>query len=152
MSITLLFFPLLLFIKFTLGQSRSIVDREVGKVLMLREELKAAEAILRGLQDRDHNAEDYDVEQALGDARAEVETLKGKLAAAERRLGPHGQRLRLDQAIKDPMLAAKLNAFALKERLRQRLVHRKFEYAKLESSARRHVLGASSLTHQFDYS
>ena len=125
-------------------QSAKLADKEIFDVLALMESLKRYE----------EEKESYDQALQTGDypdglSAVELSTLleevqknikKGKKAVANKKgkLSVDG-RLNLSKLIGNEFLKSRMNALALKQRLRDRLRNRKFELANLEHAYRKTV-------------
>ncbi len=90
-------------------------------------------------------ATDYEYAQAelqLEPAREEWKKAREKLRVKRKALGVSGN-AKLSTLLNNPYIAARQNAIAVKQRLRERLQHRKFELDPLERAHRRKALGMS---------
>ncbi|KAJ3710346.1 hypothetical protein DFJ43DRAFT_1009274 [Lentinula guzmanii] len=100
----------------------------------LRDRVSALEDVLS-----DINSEDYqvaEVEGKLPDLRGKLAQVQAKLIRQEQLLGVVGQQQYRHLAT-SPFMALRMNAHALKVRLRNRLTSRKFERDRIERSFRR---------------
>lgn len=85
-----------------------------------------------------------DAETRLASARSDLERTVANLRAKEQLLGVN-ERAQLDRLLNNPFIAARMNARALKIRLRERLRSRKFELERLERTFRKQVNGQKTL-------
>lgn len=81
-----------------------------------------------------------DAEVRLTRTRTDLERTVANLRNKEQLLGVN-DRAKLERLINNPFIAARMNARALKIRLRERLRSRKFELERLERSFRKQVNG-----------
>lgn len=83
-----------------------------------------------------------DLERRLDAARSSLQQAEAKVRAKELSLGLAGK-AKLQQLINSPFINARMNALAIKIRLRERLCARKFELDPVERVYRRQVNGLS---------
>lgn len=74
---------------------------------------------------------------------AKIEQMRVKIMKMEEVIGQGTTKATLDEAKRDPFMAARLSAHGIKERLISRIQARKFELSKLAQSSGRPALGKS---------
>ncbi|KAJ3722681.1 hypothetical protein C8R42DRAFT_579935 [Lentinula raphanica] len=124
-------------------QSRNAAKKAVKEALRLRDVRDALKDRVRRLEEivTDVDAEPYEVEEARVDLKEQALKLRKAdkdLLAKERALGVEGK-AEYREVASSPFIAARLNAKAVKVRLREKLKARKFERDRLERSFRRQM-------------
>jgi hypothetical protein len=129
-----------------LGQSKTKGQKLVDDLLAKRQELKTAQTQIGNLEERLNRGEESTISYLLIQSELEqlfksIERLAEHIKMGENKLGipadaPTGTVL--DVQFK-PFFVAKMNARALKHRIRTRIVEYKFEHRKLERSYQAHV-------------
>lgn len=131
------------------GQSKLAGKREVETILLLEQNLKSSRQQLRLLETQLSNdtalhyttvETSLEIQEVREACNQLSDTIRKKRAA----LGV-GQRTALRQMLEDEFLQLRVNALALKTRIRDRLRQRKFEREPLERSYR-HIRNGSSHT------
>lgn len=125
----------------------------IERTLQLRKARDILKNRIRELEDTiaDELSEDYAIAEAelsLPEARARFENSVGQVQAAEQALGVN-DRAKLKRLVNDPFISARMNARALKIRLREKLRFRKFELDRLERSFRHQVNGKFHLQRKY---
>jgi hypothetical protein len=130
-----------------LGRTRNQGKDAVSEAIRLR---KARDLLRKRVQEQeniilDPSVSDYhfcDVELRLAEAKKALSSAESRVHASESALGVK-ERTKLEKLLGSPFIAARMNARALKLRLRERLCSRKFELDRIERSYRNHVNGMS---------
>ena len=124
------------------GQSRNKGQQAIEAILALqksRDAYKTRISDLERLLCRDGEAFDIvDTNLELDDVRAKVSQLNETIKHRRAALGIDGRKA-LSKLKSDQYLTAKMNALAVKRRIRDRLRQRKFELERLERSYRQTV-------------
>ena len=125
----------------------------IERTLQLRKARDILKNRIRELEDTiaDELSEDYAIAEAelsLPEARARFENSVGQVQAAEQALGVN-DRAKLKRLVNDPFISARMNARALKIRLREQLRFRKFELDWLDRSFRHQVNGKFHLQRKY---
>jgi hypothetical protein len=130
------------------GRSKTSNDEEISKILSVEKSLVELDRSLRRMEmqlctGNVDNLVDFNLR--LIEERAHRSRLADTLSRWKTRLGI-SQRTRLDQLRRNVYLQIRLDAQALKTRIRERLRQRKFEIEKLERSYRQTVNGTYVLS------
>jgi hypothetical protein len=128
------------FAEFLAGQSKLAGKREVEAILLLEQNLKASRQQLRLLERQVFNDAalgSYAVETSLEvqELRETCNYMSDNIRKKRAALGV-GQRMALSRIQENEFLQIRVNALALKKRIRDRLRQRKFEREPLERSYR----------------
>jgi hypothetical protein len=129
---------------FITEQSRSAGDKAIARILDLRSQRDEIHARLRKLRSMHHASKDGEDEtrQALNEDLSAAQDALSKtvhqLTTAEKTLGVPSRR-RLEKLTGDTFLNARMNARALKTRIRTKIISWKFERSLLERAYRHHV-------------
>ncbi len=78
----------------------------------------------------------------MGEARLKLKTIEATIKRRREALGVDG-RLKLENLLKNKFVQIRMNARALKQRIRDRLRNRKFEIERLERAYRHTMSGKS---------
>lgn len=121
-----------------LGQHKNRGRSSVEDALRLRKSRDAAQALVDDLRKRIINtsSEPWEIATAELELESAIQALRkaqGKVTKTEDALGVDAKH-QLRTLMKSPFLAKKMNARALKIRIRERLRSRKFELDRLERS------------------
>ncbi|KAJ3720690.1 hypothetical protein C8R42DRAFT_696843 [Lentinula raphanica] len=132
-------------------QSRSAAKKAVQEALRLRSVRDMFRDRVRRLEEIATNldAEPYEVEEAqadLAEQKSRLQKADKDLLEKERSLGVEGK-AEYRKVASSPFIAARLNAKAVKVRLREKLKSRKFERDRLERSFRRQMSGSERNLH-----
>lgn len=100
---------------------------------VLQKRVAAAE---EEILDTDTLDDDGLIEDKLGSDRKKLAELKEKISNAEGSLGAAGRKT-LQGYLKSPYMKKRMNALAIKIRIRHKLCQRKFEFDRFERAARR---------------
>lgn len=124
-----------------IGQSRSKGRKAVEAAWATRQAVDTMQDEVQQLADRatDLNLEPYersDAQDHLAGARKKLEALRKTLRQQETALGVEGQ-TNYQRLKSSPFIQLRMNARALKIRLRDKLAARKFELDRIERSVRR---------------
>ncbi|KAG6912745.1 hypothetical protein DXG01_012471, partial [Tephrocybe rancida] len=125
------------------GQSRNAGKDAVKELIQLRETRDGLKKRQREydtlIEDENIPADEYtEAKTELELVRLRLRELTAKIRDKQCTLGV-ADRVRLEKLLNDPFLAARMNALALKQCLRDRLRSRKFELDRLERSFRKQV-------------
>ncbi|KAG6904813.1 hypothetical protein DXG01_006992 [Tephrocybe rancida] len=126
-----------------ISQSRNAGKDAVKELIQLRETRDGLKKRQREydalIEDENTPVDEYtDAKNELGSVRLRLQELTAKIWGKQSALGVT-DRARLEKLLNDPFLTARMNALALKQRLRDRLRTRKFELDWLERSFRKQV-------------
>lgn len=141
----LIIFEFAFFEVFALGRSKNIGKTAVDEILRMRKSrdlLSAREESLLNIINDPHSA-DYlviDSENKYHATVAAVAQLTEELSQRERALGVEDKQ-QLRHLSNNPYIRDRMNALALKTRLRDKLRSRKFELDRLERTLRKQVNG-----------
>ena len=106
---------------------------------LLEQRVEAAEeAILNA----DTLEEDETLETKLEGDRKKLDEVKQKIVNAEQTLGAAGMKM-LQGLLKSPYIKKRMNALAVKTRIRHKMCQRKFKFDRFERAARRQRNGMS---------
>lgn len=133
------------------GRSKTNNDEEISKILSLEKSLLEIDGAVRRMETQlcignVDNLTDYKLR--LVEERAHRSRIADTLSRWKTRLGI-SQRTRLEQLRRNVYLQVRLDAQALKTRIRERLRQRKFEIEKLERSYRQAVNGSYILSYTY---
>lgn len=137
-------------------QSKKKGDQAIEALLALKEtqkicrsEISKLEKQLLGYTDYDDDDSDDDnddglanINTKLGEARLKLKTIEATIKRRREALGVDG-RLKLENLLKNKFVQIRMNARALKQRIRDRLRNRKFEIERLERAYRHTMSGKS---------
>jgi hypothetical protein len=130
--------------EFITEQSKSAGDKAIARILDLRSERDEIHGRIRKLRSMHHATKDEEEEtrQALNEDLSAAQDALNKtvhrLTMAEKSLGMPSRR-RLEKLVGDTFINARMNARALKTRIRAKLISRKFERSLLERAYRHHT-------------
>lgn len=132
------------------GQSKNKGKDAIEQTLQLRKARDSLKRQIREMEDAitDELSEPYviaDTELRFPELRSRLEQIHGRIKALEHALGVD-DKARLHQMINNPFISARMNARALKIRLREKLRSQKFELDRLERSFRHQINGTPSST------
>lgn len=141
-------FPFLavqVFMYFCIGQHKNKGKSAVEEILRLRKSRDALRDQVIMFQDsiKDTATPDWQVittELELQSAKDSFRRLEMKVREKETRLGVNDKH-KLERLVKSPFLSKRMNALALKIRIREQLRNRKFELDRLERSYRKQRSG-----------
>jgi len=125
-------------------QSAKLADREIFDVLTLIKSLESYEedrhSYQKALEEGVYpdGLAMVDISSLLDDAQKNIKRTKKAIANKKGKLSVDG-RLNLEKLVGNKFLKGRMNALALKQRLRDRLRNRKFELANLERAYRKTV-------------
>lgn len=127
----------------SIGRSKAKGKQAVQAVLELAESIQLQKRTITKLEAtlaQTSMVDMVDLSEQLRDAREHLKCLEHGFHRKKNALGI-GERANLHTLQQDTFLRLRMNALALKQRLRNRLRQRKFEIEKLERSYRRSVNG-----------
>jgi hypothetical protein len=125
------------------GQSKTKVEEEIGRILELEKLINAREATIRQLEIQliSNQIDDYPSFQlVMADARAQHDKLSESLRRRRAALGVN-EKANLKRLRQNKYLQVRMNALAVKIRIRERLRRRKFELERIERAYRQTVGG-----------
>jgi flagellar motility protein MotE (MotC chaperone) len=122
------------------GRSNRAGKQEVEAILILEESLKEYQQSTRLLEDQLVGAYDGEISIELSETRTRCTTLADSIRRRKAALGID-QRAALRELKNSAFLRVRMNARAIKTRIRDRLRQRKFELERLERSYRHAVNG-----------
>ena len=125
------------------GQSKNIADKVIGQVLLERSELEDVVAQKAALEKRISLSDDEEVCRQLtldlDTFHNKEDQLRGHLKIAEKALGVTGKK-QLAALKGNPFLRSRMNARALRSRIRMNIVGDKFMRSELEHAFRRQIM------------
>ena len=132
--------------KSSAGRSKNVVNQAIEAILALEKRLKGAEDRAKELENilakPSATSDILDISVELTESQHTITRLSKLIRAKRGSLGASAKS-RIRQLRDNEFLRVKLNARAVKIRLRERLRHRKFELERLERSYRQTVNGES---------
>ena len=137
------------------GQSKNAGKREVEVLVILENNLKDSQERVRRLEiqltkDAALGLDVVELDIELKEARGSRDRLEASVRRKRAALGV-GQRTTLQRIRNDAFLQLRVNARALKTRIRDRLRQRKFELERLERSYRQVVNGTYQCSCEMQY-
>ncbi|PPQ85586.1 hypothetical protein CVT26_012097, partial [Gymnopilus dilepis] len=125
-------------------QSKNIADKEIHAILALKDNLKDYNIEIAALEDM-IITDNFTPGLTILEAQAQLETLKKKCATSTKAITEKTSRLsladqkNLKRLLGNNFLRTRMNALAVKQRIRERLRHRKYELESFGSSYRNTV-------------
>jgi hypothetical protein len=126
-----------------LEQGKRVAEQVIGRLLSLRQEFESARQQLDTLRSLSTQGSDPETD-AITDLEGNIEQMRVKIMKMEEAIGQGETQTVLNDAKRDPFLAARLSAHGIKERLMSRIQARKFELSKLDQNSGRPALGRHS--------
>ena len=125
-------------------QSKNLADKEIQSILVLKDQVAGYEQEIAACEDRLAGRNGGDA-FSIVELEEELQILRTKLQATNKAIKDKTSKLSVDEQanlkklIGNNFLRARMNALAVKQRIRERLRQRKFELESLEKSYRKTV-------------